>query len=242
MNFRHFRYAGLFLLGSQWLWAEPVVQEPPAAPQPAAPFRTPRPDPKRFAGEIAKFADQPLETGGIVFTGSSSIRLWSGLKQDFPGLPVVNRGFGGCVSNDMVTYFDTIVGKLEPKLIVTYSGSNDLNEKLTVDEAFGDYEKFLTMSHQRFPYARVIVTSVKIAPRRVTEIPMVSQLNDKLQQWCKAQDWVVYVDCTSYLEDRNKQPIATFYREDQLHLNDAGYAQWKAILEPVVREQWLKVK
>jgi hypothetical protein len=39
-------------------------------------------------------ADPPPK-GGIIFTGSSSIRMWTSLKEDFPGLPVLNRGFGG---------------------------------------------------------------------------------------------------------------------------------------------------
>ena len=31
----------------------------------------------------------------MLFYGRSSIRLWTTLEQDFPGLPVVNRSFGG---------------------------------------------------------------------------------------------------------------------------------------------------
>src|SRR5687768_4868858 len=31
----------------------------------------------------------------VLFVGSSSIRMWCGLDRDFPGLPVLNRGFGG---------------------------------------------------------------------------------------------------------------------------------------------------
>ena len=59
---------------------------------------TPDPDPKRFAEAIAKFteADQanPPAKGGIVFTGSSSIRRWD-LATSFPKLKPLNRGFGG---------------------------------------------------------------------------------------------------------------------------------------------------
>jgi len=61
----------------------------------------PRPDPARFASEIDAFAKQNPGRGGIVFTGSSSIRLWANLKEDFPDLPVTNRGFGDCISNDL---------------------------------------------------------------------------------------------------------------------------------------------
>lgn len=202
---------------------------------------TPRPDPQRFAGEIAAFARKEPEKGGIVFVGSSSIRLWSPLKKDFPGLPVVNRGFGGCVANDMIVHFDNVVARHEPKLVVAYAGGNDIDDKLTVDEAFADYTKFLTMIHDRFPKTRVIVNSVKIAPSRAAEIPKVNALNGRLEVWSSGKDWLRYLDTTRYLADSSDQPIPSYFRDDHLHLNAEGYAKWKAILEPVVRGEWAKV-
>ncbi|MEO5912792.1 MAG: GDSL-type esterase/lipase family protein [Luteolibacter sp.] len=202
---------------------------------------TPRPNPARMVGEITAFAKQVPEKGGIVFTGSSSIRLWTHLKEDFPGLPVVNRGFGGSVANDLVVYFETLVTRHEPKVLVTYTGSNDIDEKLTVDDAFSDYTKFLNMAHDRFPKIRVILTSVKVAPRRAIEIPQVNDLNRRLESWCKDKGWLRYVDSTSYLVDSQDQPIASYFRDDHLHLNDSGYAKWQSILDPVLREEWAKV-
>ncbi|MES2661473.1 MAG: GDSL-type esterase/lipase family protein [Verrucomicrobiota bacterium] len=227
MNPTFLRYLLVLALGIHSAFAQPVI--------------SPRPNPARFVGEITAFAKQEPEKGAIVFTGSSSIRLWSHLKEDFPGLPVVNRGFGGSVANDMIVYFETLVTRHEPKLLVTYTGGNDLNEKLSVEESLADYTKFLDMVHDRFPNTRVIITSVKIAPCRVLQIPSIHALNRQLEVWSAGKDWVRYVDCTSYLADPQGQPIPTYYREDQLHLSDAGYAQWKSILEPVVREEWARV-
>ncbi len=202
---------------------------------------TPRPDPARFAGEIAAFAEQEPEKGGIVFTGSSSIRLWKTLKEDFPDLPIINRGFGGAVSNDLVVYFDTIVARHEPKLIVAYSG-NDVARKLTVQEALDDITRFLNMTHERFPKARVILNSVKIAPKRALQTPQVKELNERLQAWSADRDWLRFLDSTSYLADAQGQPVPDYFVGDHLHLNAAGYAKWQAILDPVLREEWAKVK
>jgi lysophospholipase L1-like esterase len=202
---------------------------------------TPRPNPARFVDEIGAFCKRSPETGGIVFAGSSSIRLWTKLKEDFPGLPVLNRGFGGAVSNDLIVYFETIVARHAPKLVVTYSGTNDLNLHLTVDESFADYVKFLTMVHERLPTTRVIVTSVKISQSRAMQIPQVHALNRCLETWCASHEWARYVDCTSYLADPQGMAIPEFFRDDRLHLSELGYAKWRAILEPVVREEWEKV-
>lgn len=201
-----------------------------------------RPKPERFAKDIAKFAKEPATKGGIVFTGSSSIRLWTDLAKDFPDLPVLNRGFGGSVANDLIVYADTVVLRHEPKILVTYTGSNDLNAKLSVAEAFADYTRFLNLVHEKLPKTRVILTSVKIGEKRLSQIPQVLELNRQLESWAKTTGWVRYVDCTSYLADAKGHPIREFYRDDLLHLSPAGYASWKKILSPILHEEWAKVK
>ncbi len=201
---------------------------------------TPRPDPQTFANEVAAFAKRPAQKGGIVFVGSSSIRMWPHFKRDFAGLPVVNHGFGGSVSNDLIVHFDSVIARDEPRLLVLYSG-NDLAKKLTVSEAFDDQTRFLDLAHSRFPNLRVIVNSVKIARSRTAETPRIHELNRRLESWAAEHDWVRYLDSTSYLSDENGRPIREYFRADELHLSPAGYAKWRELLEPVVREEWAKV-
>src|SRR4026208_83224 len=74
----------------------------PASPAPDGAAPAPRgPGPPRCEADIHAFEAEdmaaPPPKGGIIFTGSSSIRMWTSLKEDFPGLPVLNRGFGGPV-------------------------------------------------------------------------------------------------------------------------------------------------
>lgn len=203
---------------------------------------TPRPKPDRFAKDIKVFADQEAEKGGIVFTGSSSIRRWTTLKEDFPGLPVLNRGFGGSVANDLIVHAGTVVFRHEPKVLVVYTGSNDLNAKLTVQEAFEDYTKFLNLVHERLPDTRVVLNAVKISIKRLTQIPQVHELNQKLEAWARDKTWARYVDSCSYLADEKGQPIRDYYVDDLLHLSPSGYAKWTGILGPVLAEEWAKVK
>ena len=68
--------------------------------------------PQRWESAIAEFeaedrANPPAEDG-IIFLGSSSIRMWD-VKKWFPGLPVVNRGFGGSQIADSLFYAERIV-------------------------------------------------------------------------------------------------------------------------------------
>ena len=64
----------------------------------------PDPDPNRFADSFAAFAqqdkDHPFAKGGIVFVGSSSVRMLD-IPRYFPGIVALNRGFGGAHISDI---------------------------------------------------------------------------------------------------------------------------------------------
>lgn len=203
---------------------------------------TPRPDPARFQDEVAAIAAKEPEKGGIIFTGSSSIRLWKDLAGDFSGLPVHNHGFGGSVANDIIVHFDALIGRHEPKLVVLYTGSNDIHHSLGSDEVFADYRKLLDLIHEQLPEARVVLNSIKIAGSRSGEIPQVHEVNARLKAWADETPWARYVESTNYLADDQGGPERKYYANDFLHLNELGYAEWRKILEPVVREEWEKVR
>jgi hypothetical protein len=70
----------------------------PPDPPPVAVAPTPVPA-NPFESEVtaleAKLSQSPIASSPIVFYGSSSIRLWKSLQQDFSGYAVLNCGFGG---------------------------------------------------------------------------------------------------------------------------------------------------
>ena len=102
------------------------------------------PNPSKWEADIRAFeaadlSDPPVR-GGIIFTGSSSIRLWTTLKEDFPGLPVVNRGFGGSMLPEVTAFVDRIITPHQPMLVVVYCGGNDINAGRSADQVFRDFQ------------------------------------------------------------------------------------------------------
>ena len=51
-----------------------------------------------------KWIVSSVEKNIILFTGSSSIRMWKNLQESFPGYNVLNRGFGGSTLADLDRY------------------------------------------------------------------------------------------------------------------------------------------
>ena len=110
------------------------------------------------------------EPGGIVFTGSSSIRLWETLAADMAPLRVIQRGFGGAHMEHVVYNVPRIVTAYSPRAVVVFVGGNDLGAGKTVAEVVADFEQFLQEVHARLPAADVWFLSMKPSPLRLSLI------------------------------------------------------------------------
>src|SRR4051812_8512091 len=85
--------AGAIACAGRPAQSSPLAVAEPPAPAPAG-LKVDQFEPEIVRFETSDRAAHPAP-GGIVFVGSSSIRRWTTLAADFPGLPVINRGFGG---------------------------------------------------------------------------------------------------------------------------------------------------
>src|SRR5690242_7827519 len=117
-----------------------------------------------FAAADRKQAPPP---GGVLFLGSSSIRLWDGLERQFADAPVVlKRGFGGSRLSDCVHHLDQLVIGYRPRLVLLYAGDNDLAEGSTPEQILERVKAFSIGVHAQLPETRVAFISIKPSPAR----------------------------------------------------------------------------
>jgi hypothetical protein len=82
--------------------------------------------------------------GGVLFVGSSSIRLWDNLEQQFNTAPiVVKRGFGGSRMEDCAAYLSRLVIPYKPRTVVVYAGENDLAEGRRPEQVLRSFTRFV---------------------------------------------------------------------------------------------------
>jgi lysophospholipase L1-like esterase len=195
--------------------------------------------PERFEKDIAAFdaadREKPPRPGGVVFVGSSSIRLWKTLDADFPGVPVVNRGFGGSHTSDCVHFFDRLVLPHRPRLVVFYCGGNDIAAGKTPEQVAADLRAFTARLHSALPDARLVVNSIKITPSRWALREHTAFANTLLAAHCAGDPRRTFLDLNSAVLTPDGQPREDLYVADRLHLNAAGYAVWRERLAPLVK-------
>jgi lysophospholipase L1-like esterase len=198
------------------------------------------PQPPRFEKEIAAFEEgdrtDPPPKHAIVFVGSSTIRLWN-LQKSFPGLDVINRGFGGSELADSVRFAPRIVTKYEPRLVVLYAGDNDLAFGKSPDQVVNDFRAFVTLIHKELPKTRVVYISIKPSVARWKLWDKVQATNKPMAAICKQDSRLRYVDLTGTLLGEDGTPKKELFLRDGLHLNDQGYTAWSAALRPILEER-----
>ena len=120
--------------------------------------------PERWEKVIQAFenrdeSEQPAK-GGVVFVGSSSIRMWD-LKKSFPDVDTVNRGFGGSEVSDSVHFANRIILKHEPRVVVVYAGDNDIAKGKSAERVRDDYQKLVSLIHAKLPETRIAFIAIK---------------------------------------------------------------------------------
>lgn len=189
----------------------------------------------KWEADIAAFEAQdrehPPEPGGIVFVGSSSIRLWD-LKRDFPDLPVLNRGFGGSQVADSTHFAERIVIPYRPRIVVLYAGDNDIAQGVTPCQVCENFVAFAETVHAALPETRIIYIAIKPSMKRWALIHRVRAANALINAACTDGERLTFLDVEPPMLGDDGQPRRELFVEDGLHLNPQGYALWTELLRP----------
>lgn len=194
------------------------------------------PDPNRWEPEIAAFeaadAISPPRQGAVLFIGSSSIRLWKTLAQDFPEVGTINRGFGGSQVPDATRFVPRIVLPYRPRLIVMYSGGNDINAGRSPEQVAADVATFVKTVHASLPETRIAYIAIAGNPARWAQVERVKQANALVAAAMKADPRLAFIDVFPAMLGPDGQPKPDIFVADRLHMNREGYRIWTRVVGP----------
>jgi len=191
-----------------------------------------------FEENIEAFAaadrEQAPPAGGILFVGSSSIRLWNDLEKQF-GPSIVKRAVGGSKMSDCTRYLDRLVFPYKPRQVVVYAGDNDLAEGIPPEDILISFQKFVDGVQRELPTTRISYISIKPSPARARLIPKIRETNHLIQKYTSENQKLDFIEVFTAMLDADGRPRADLFRADALHLNEAGYTLWRKIIAQHVR-------
>jgi lysophospholipase L1-like esterase len=171
----------------------------------------------------ARLSQSPISSSPVVFYGSSSIRLWKSLQQDFSGYAVLNCGFGGSRLSDCVRYANRLVLPRKPAAIVIYAGDNDLAGGTPPEKVFQSFSQLFTIFRTYSPSIPIAFVSVKVSPARLMFLENILKFNRLVEDFLKTQPETEYIDVCSDMLGQDRKPIQALFVSDQIHLSPAGY-------------------
>lgn len=196
--------------------------------------------------DIAAFikADQehPQKKGQILFIGSSIFRQWAHLTDQMAPLPVFNRAFGGSRTWEVLHYADQVVLPYEPKIIVYYCGSNDVNAGEKSEAIFERYRLFSEKVREKLPDTQIYYVSILRAPQKKDHWDIVDGVNKLAQDYSSRTKNRSFIDINPAVFDTDGKPRMELYQTDGLHYHDEAYVEFTAIVKPVLETAWKQIK
>jgi lysophospholipase L1-like esterase len=193
-------------------------------------------NPEVFQAEVDKLVasdtTNSTEPGGVVFVGSSSIRMWD-LKKSFPDQQYLNRGFGGSQICQSTHFFDELIAKHKPRIVVFYAGDNDIAGGKSPGQVQSDFLDFAELFLSKLPEAKLVYISIKPSIARWKLADKMREANKLIAADCEKNDNFTFVDVwPAMLKDG--EPRKDIFLGDGLHMNDTGYAEWVKLVAPLL--------
>ena len=177
-----------------------------------------------------KIREMPYQPDTL-FYGSSSIRLWDSLYNDFASYKPVNLGFGGSTLAACVWFFDRLMMPLNPKRLVVYAGDNDLSDGRNPEEVFIFFEQLVVKARQRFGDLPCYFISIKPSPSRWHLADQFRYANNLIENEIIKQDsnWH-FINIFEAMLDAGQSPKKEYYGGDALHMSPKGYELWTQMI------------
>ena len=197
-------------------------------------------DPGRFVNEVDNIQkkydtlwDSSKET--IVFTGSSSIRIWNNLDKLFPNHEIINTGFGGSQATDLLAYTNELILTFNPYQIFIYVGDNDIAANKNPKKIANTTLAIIKRIREKRRDTQIILIAAKPSINRWSLKHKYKNLNRKFKRLCKKDNLLQYADVWKpMLQGRKlKQDI---FEEDGLHMNQKGYEIWYTVIKPFINQ------
>jgi lysophospholipase L1-like esterase len=170
-------------------------------------------------------------TPDTLFYGSSSIRQWTNLAEDFKDLKTVNLGFGGSTLAACAWFFDRIMTGYRPKRLIIYAGDNDLADGRHPQEVCLFFKELIEAVTKKYGSIPCYFISLKPSTARWGLIDQFKYTNEIILKEINHHPNWSWVDVfTPMLTDEGK-PNADYFVADGLHLSRKGYQLWKTILQ-----------
>ena len=166
-----------------------------------------------------------------LFYGSSSIRQWTNLADDFKNLHAVNLGFGGSTLAACAWFFDRIMSGYQPDRIIIYAGDNDLADGRHPQEVCLFFKELVEAANKKYGPIPCYFISLKPSIARWGLLDQFKYTNEIISKEISHHANWRWIDIFTPMLNVEGKPNSDYFVADGLHLSRKGYQLWGTILQ-----------
>jgi lysophospholipase L1-like esterase len=177
---------------------------------------------------------RPSSGETIVFTGSSSIRLWQDIPELFPDYNIVNTGFGGSQTSDLIAYSNELVLRFRPRQVFIYEGDNDLSDGKRPRKVMKDTKTLIRQIQDSNASVNVVLIAAKPSITRWSLRRRYKRFNKLMYKLSRDNANLDFADVWTAMTVNGKLQRELFI-EDGLHMNAKGYQIWYGVIKEFIK-------
>jgi hypothetical protein len=177
-----------------------------------------------------------LPTDPIVVVGGHRVRLWHGLEDLLAPRPVLMRGLGDAIVDDITYNYSRLVGFYRPDTVVLLPGNSEfhIRDNKSPEDLAGAIAELVELDGS-YGITRhfYIFTPLKtlLYPQDNSTIDQTTRL---LKAWADSDKHVTILDANALLCGADGRPRPGYYRSDGVNLNEHGYLRLSLLLRSEV--------
>ena len=196
-------------------------------------------DPNRFKDQVEILSELEYNFNNddqvVIFTGSSSIRMWTDIQSYFPEHKIINNGFGSSQMSDLLFFYNELILIRSPGRIFIYEGDNDINDNKRPSEILKNTKQLIDKIKIDLPQTEVVIISPKPSIARWHLAPKYNRLNRKFSRYCNKNSNLEFANVWNVMLDKDGMVFQDIFLEDGLHMNKKGYDLWAGLLREYLK-------
>jgi hypothetical protein len=198
--------------------------------------------PEAWAAEVDAYTREDrvsqLPEDPIVVVGGRRVKLWSGLGDLLAPRPVLMRGLGEATVDDLIYYYERLIGFYQPDTVVLLPGNSEFHIRANKDAEtlVSGIQQLVALDASLAKSRRFVIITPLKTPLYPSSVPVIDETLERLKAWAPGRDNVTVLDANALLTTADGMPNPSFYRADGVNLNEHGYVRLSVLLQMALKE------
>ena len=206
-------------------------------------------DLKHYESEVRAYESVPVQTGRILFLGSSGFTRWRRVEGMFHDLEedilrkdgspaALNHGIGGSTGEELLYYYDRLVRPYQPRALVLRVVPNDRYQGYHPHEILFILSRLCAWARTDFPGIKLYICDASPNLRNIGDacwLSHVQQFNTMLRDYCDKHDDTTCICHTAFSGFYNDPAdVGDYFKvrqdifiQDNIHFNHEGYKLYR---------------